>query len=359
MKGKITAGILIGSMLIMTTACGAQEQKEAEVVLVQDNSQETYHTATVGYGDVTKHVNLNCTYTATQTQNLSFPVDGYLIEKVNVKKGDYVTKGQLLVSLDVQDLKEQIEEQEYKIESLELKQKQTYELQDFDLESADTLFEYTGKSVQDRNELKKKKENILKQYKTTLEDLEDSILVEKDRLATEKARYEEGQMFAGINGELTYIKSSLLDTYSKKDELVLTISDQDTCYFVSDAMEYADFFAEGETLELTYRESGKDMVCPVQPALKESWNEEMYFKPVDGELIDTGKSGSLTLELDSRKNVLCVPADAVHESSNGTFVYLMQDGLPQMRYVTLGLVGDDTAEITDGLQPGEIIALTK
>ena len=359
MKGKATAGIIIGSMLFLATACGAQDTQESEIILVQENSQETYHTATVGYGDVTKHVDIHCTYTATQTQDLSFPVDGYLIEKVNVKKGDYVTKGQLLVSLDVQDLKEQIEEQEYKVESLELKREQTYELQEFDLASADTLFEYTGKSIQERNELKKKKENILKQYKTTLEDLEDSILVEKDRLAKEKARLDEGQMFAGINGEVTYIKTSLLDTYSKKDELVLTISDQDTCYFVSDDMDYADSFTEGEILEMTYRESGQDTVCPVQPALMESWDGQMYFKPVDSGLIETGKSGSLTLELDSRKNVLCVPTDAVHESSNGTFVYLMQDGLPQMRYVTLGLVGDTTVEIMEGLQTGEIIALTK
>ena len=91
----------------------------------------------------------------------------------------------------------------------------------------------------------------------------------------------------------------------------------------------------------------------------EIWNEQMYFKPVSDEIIASETGGKITMEYARKDNVLCVPSAAVHESDNGQFVYLQKDGVLEMRYVTIGLVGDNLTEITDGLEQGEIVALKK
>lgn len=348
-------------LMLTTTACAGKDTAEPEITLVKDSETQTYNTATVGYGDVTCKATVDCTYTATKEEQLSFAQDGYLVDQVNVKKGDYVTKGQLLVSLEVEDLENEIGEQQYAVDSLALKLEQTRELQDFDLKSAETLASYKEMTSEDRKNLQKQQENIRKQYTDTLEDLEDQLSIQQDRLDASRQKLSQGRIYAGISGEVTYVKSDLEDAYSKKDEVVVTISDQDSSVFYSDDMEYADFFAEGQTVELSYRELGEEFTCQVEPVKMDQWEADgkMYFKTVGTEFIESGKTGAITLTLETREHVLCVPTDAVHESSNGSFVYLMKDGMPQMRYVTLGLAGDTNVEITKGLEQGEIIALTK
>lgn len=162
-----------------------------------------------------------------------------------------------------------------------------------------------------------------------------------------------------MSGQVTYCKKSLVDTYSVKDETVIVVSNQDACYFVAEDTEWADYFAEGETVKLEYRIPGGQQTCEVVPALTDQWGELLYFKPVGEELWEIGTEGKITAELDRKDHVLCVPANAVHEADNGRFVYLVKDGLLEMRYVTVGLEGEAFVEIVDGLEQGDIVALKK
>lgn len=355
MKRKIWTAVLAGCLLF-TAGCAEQENEIPETILVQEGEEDAYPVTTVEYGEVVKSATVSCTYTSTDEEKLSFAVEGRPVERVNVEEGDYVTKGQLLAALDVQDLEEQIEEQQYGIESLELKKRQTQELLEFDLASADTLFTYTRQSRQDKKELQEKKEDINRQYRTTLEDLEDSIALENARLRESQETLAGGRLYAGISGQVTYCKSALADSYSRKDETVLIISDRDKSYFIAQDVSLADYFAEGTPVELTYWQSTGQVTCEVLPVLTDQWEEQMYFKPTGEEILPDGLSGNIQMELERKENVLCLPADAVHESDNGPFVYLAGDGLLEMRYVTVGLEGDAFVEITDGLEQGDIVA---
>lgn len=359
MKRKILAVILAGGMLFTTTGCGQQETGDLQPVLVQEEEEAAYPTTTVEYGEVVKNVTVRCSYTSTEKQDLSFPVDGGLIARVEVKMGDYVDPGQLLVALDVEDLEETIEELSFQIECQELKLAQTEEMKAFELASAERLYTYTYMTKQDKEDLAEKKESINKQYRTTLEDMNDQLHILKKKLEQSRQELADGQLFANITGEITYLENSLKDTYSKKDRVVVTISNLDACYFTTEDLAYADYFKEAESLTVSYRESGTEYTCEAVPALTDSWEEKMYFKPVGDEIIASKTNGTITLELERKENVLCVPGDAIHESDNGPFVYLEKDGLLEMRYVTVGLEGDTMAEITDGLEQGEIVALKK
>lgn len=359
MKRKILVAILTGSLMFTVTACGKQEMGEPQTLLVQENEEEAYPTATAEYGEVVKYISVQCKYMSMEKQELSFPDEGGLIERVEVELGDYVAKGQLLVALDVEDLEEKIEDLEYQVRSQELKLNQTEEMKEFDLASAERLFSYTYKTLQDKRDLKKKQDSIIKQYQTALEDIGDNLTIQRKRLRQYKEELKDGRLYADITGEITYIQEGMKDTYSKKDKVVVIVSNLDACYFISDDITYADCFEEGSSVFVNYMSGNENNTCEVVPVLMENWDEQMYFKPVGEEIIASETNGKITMEYARKENVLRVPAEAVHKSDNGQFVYLEKDGLLEMRYVTVGLEGDTWVEVTDGLEQGEIVALKK
>ncbi len=357
MKRKLMAMILAGGMLVQLTACGQQAVEAPQNLLVEEEEEEAFPTTTAEYSDVTRTVKIRCNYTSTEKQELAFPMDGGLIKRVEVKMGDYVSAGQLLVELEVQELEERIEAMEYQVQSQELRLKQTQEMKAFELDSADIMFNYTFMTDKDKENLKEQKAGIEERYKTTLEDMTDQLTIQKQRLQQCREELESGQLYAEITGEITYLQNELQDTYSKKDRVVVTVSNLDACYFVAEGTDYAEYFREDVSHFISYRESGTEYSSEVVPAIMDQWNDKMYFKVVGEEIIASETNGTLILEIGHRENVLCVPEDAVHESDQGPFVYLVNGGLLEMRYVTVGLVGDDFTEITGGLEQGEIVAL--
>lgn len=361
MKRRILAVILAGSTLLTVTGCGQQTVEVPQDILVQEDEEAAYPTTTAELGDVVKNITIRCQYLSTDKQELSFSMNGGLIERVEVEMGDYVSAGELLAALDIQDLEDQIEEQEYQVKAQELRIQQTEEMKAFDLESAEIMFGYTYQTQKDRDALRDKKASIEEQYRTTLEDMTDQLTLQKQRLQQSREELDAGQLFADITGEITYIDAGMKDTYSVKDRIVVTVSNLDECYFIVDDTEYADCFQEDESINIMYRISGAAYNCEAVPAHKDSWEEkgQMYFKPLGDEIIASKTNGTITMELDRKEQVLCVPVEAVHESDQGLFVYLVEDGLLEMRYVTVGLEGDTLVEITEGLKQGEIVALKK
>lgn len=361
MKRRFLTVILAVGVLLTITGCGQQTVEVPQDILIQEDEEEAYPTTTVEPGDVVKNITIRCQYLSTDKQELSFPVNGKLIERVEVKLGDYVSAGKLLAALDIQDLEEQIEELEYQVETQELRIKQTEEMKAFDLDSAEVMFGYTYQTRKDREALENKKAGIEEQYKTTLEDMSDQLTLLKQRLQQAREEWDAGQLIADITGEITFIDAGMQDTYSVKDRVVVTVSNLDECYFITDTTDYSDFFHEGESFEIMYRISGDPYTCEAVPAHMDSWEEmgQMYFKPLEEEIIPSKTNGTITMELDRREQVLSVPKLAIHESDQGPFVYLVEDGLLEMRYVTIGLEGDTLVEITEGLKQGEVVALKK
>jgi len=357
---KAIAVLLFSSMLLMTAGCGQRDEEEIKTFLVQEEGEEAYSTVAVSYDEVVKHATISCKYSSTHTEHLSFPVGEKLIEKVHVKSGDYVTKGQLLAELEVEDLELSIAEQEYAVEHLEMEIRQKEELKEFDLENAEIMYQdYSRQTKEDREHLKEQKEAIEKQYQTDLENLSDSLAISKKRLEQSRKEWNQGRLFASITGQITYMMNPLEDTYSIKDETIITISDLDACYFLADDKEYAEYFREDTPVTVVYKNAGVEYSCEAYPVDMDQWQLQMRFKPQLDEAIENGLNGKITIELGRRENVLCVPKDCVHESDQGPFVYLDKDGLLEMRYVKVGLLGDTLTEITDGLLEGETVALTR
>ena len=372
MRRKGLVFMLAGTLLLSCTGCGVQETEQSQVILTQEEEENGIPTTTVEYGEVIKNVSISCNYTSTDKQDLSFPVDGKVIEYLAVKKGDFVEKGQLVASLDVSDLEESIESLEYEIATLELQLKQTLEMKELKLANAKDWYEgYSLKKQSDKDYYKEQQKAIEEEYKNTIQELQDALEVSEKRLARNRQELKDGRLYAGISGQVTYFdkETSYFDmaakegfsakAVSEKDRTIMTISNLDASYFMTKELDYKEYFTPDATFEVTYTEDGRQCVCEVVPVMQENWEEQIYLKPVEGGIIANGTSGTIVMELGYKENVLCLPKEAVHKSDNGPFVYLVKDGLLEMCYVTVGLEGDTVTEITGGVEQGQIVALNK
>ena len=127
--------------------------------------------------------------------------------------------------------------------------------------------------------------------------------------------------------------------------------------FASDWTE--NYFKEGTEVEFVLSSVEKDNVFHVIPYEMENWTERMMFQAGDDMqdlTLAVGNTGMITLILDSRENVLRVPVYAVHTAAEKNYVYVEGDnGIREAKWVTVGLEGNDYAEIVEGLEEGDLI----
>ncbi len=72
--------------------------------------------------------------------------------------------------------------------------------------------------------------------------------------------------------------------------------------------------------------------------------------------LPVGASASVEAMAQRADNAILVPIEALHKTESGqTMVFVVQDGKVELRQVEVGLSTDTYAEITSGLQAGEVV----
>ncbi len=360
MKRKMAfLSVLLAGTLVFA-AC-KQEEDDKKVVVAGPKEQEiTYSTAVAEYDDITVTDSMDCTYAQTRQYDLSFGIGEHQIRSLNVKQGEMVQQGQLLASLDVEDMEDKIPglAHEYDVNVLKLQQQR--ELKEFDKASANTLFANGGMGTKDPNILNQKLSDIDKQYRDVIQDLEDAVSLSSARLREAKEQVQQGMIYAPVTGEVTFLSNVTEGSYSTVGETVVTVSDLSACYFLIEKLEYLDSIKEGETYEVQTGLGDNIETYEVTPAGMESWEEEgcMRFGVVDDNaLVELGTQGKLIVNLGEKTQVLCIPSEAIHTTEDGYYVYLLKDGIRQMQTVEIGLSGEEKTEITAGLKENDIVIL--
>jgi hypothetical protein len=162
---------------------------------------------------------------------------------------------------------------------------------------------------------------------------------------------------AGISGLVTFVKTALKGSYTTAGQTVITIQDTEECYFFADNASYREYFSEGDVAELvinTGTNKGTYEVTPVN--LSDEENLAFGFSGSDTAVngITVGTRASITLDLESRENVIAVPSRCIHKAGDRVYVYVVNEAGDRVtRYVEIGLEGDTYTEILSGLSEGE------
>lgn len=71
------------------------------------------------------------------------------------------------------------------------------------------------------------------------------------------------------------------------------------------------------------------------------------------ENIFLGVEAKVSIETDTAKNVVCVPASAVNTATDSTFCYVLKDGIVTKQKITTGVTASDYIEVEKGLKAGD------
>lgn len=340
--------------------CGCKGTEEDSVVMIEAEEENmAYGLISVVRDDVVLSKPLTCTYTQTQEQTVSFSVGGKRITKVHVNPGDKVKPGDLLVEMAEGDIGERIDELEYRIEKNKLLLGYLDKAEGFDEASAYTNFVSNNKNITE-DDVKRYDENqadIKQDYDYKREDYKDAIEFDEKELALLKSELAGTKIYSTMSGTVYTIKDNLEGSLSNKDEVVMTIVDSASGLFETTESSYAQYFTDGQIIEMSVVYGSAQGSYELTPFNKSSWGETQSFEIVSGpenEGIDVGTTGTIKIVLESRSQVLTLPLGAIYYADSKPYVYVLDENyFRQMKWIEVGLTGDDKVEITGGLNEGD------
>ncbi len=359
---KLTRVLLV--LPLVLSGCGSTQSEEDKLIIVEQAPKAVeYSMVETVVGDVVQTKEIECDYQQIEDMDLFFPVSEKVVSKVYVKKGDSVTKGQLLAELEVgENVDERIKTLEYQIARNTLLLNHLNEDEENEIALRKTKY-FAG--TEDTDENRENFEDSLADYRREneykREDYQDKIALDTMELEKIRADIEQCYIYAGMDGTIFFIKPNLEEAVSREGEKIMTIVDATECIFVSDEIEYASYFAEDSELDAVIGSGNKAENRKLVPYKIEEWEEEMRFtfsEVVDSTSIAIGTTGTITLTIDKRENVLKIPTEAVHTADGKQYVYIVGEGnTREVKWIEAGFYGDTEVEIISGLTEGEKVIL--
>lgn len=99
-------------------------------------------------------------------------------------------------------------------------------------------------------------------------------------------------------------------------------------------------------------------VSTISPAAGQTgmYTIKIEMKNTDGR-IKAGMMAEVSFTMESSKDTIVLPRNAVIEKDSETYVYVVEGGVAKKTAVTLGIEADDTIEITAGLADGDAVVI--
>lgn len=346
----------------MGVISGCAEVEEEPVVVIDSEPEGiTYDLVDVAVSDITLTKSFTCKYVQTKEQEVAFSVGGKRVDKVHVRVGDTVKKGDVLIELATDGLKEQIDEVEYRIAKNELLLSQLDEQEEFDKQEIYYNFVYrigdesiTDEDVKENDE----RNSVLEEnYSYKREDYEDAIEFDKQLLNKLKNELSTAKICSSMNGIIHKMNDNLEGSTAKKGEVVMTIVDNANGLFEANEPTFASNFQDGQMIPMKVVYGDAMGEYTLTPYNISGWNDTLTFSIVEApenEGIEVGTSGTITIVVDQRSQVLSLPRGTVYTADGKSYVYVLNDeNMREVRWVEIGLEGDDKIEILSGLEKGD------
>lgn len=334
-KKKWFWGVVIGLVVIVLVL----------VNLLNTNGTAKVSTAEVTEGSIVEQVYTNGKLEAGETNSVYSPASG-VVQAVEVKLGDTVKKGQQLLSLEMDQVKEQLDKEQINLQLTQAERlaakKQHFEsfkqavgenpdqeMEELDLTSFDLRIRSSELTIQSLN----------KQLANS------SVLVPADGVITALAA-EAGQMLA----EGTAL-ATIADVSSYKVTAYLNELDAGK---VSEGMQAV---VTGEAFEGEYE--GKITYLSRTAGLADQTSKDtsvemtVTLDKVSPEL-RAGYNVTVEMEIPDKERLL-VPINAVQYDGEKAYVYKVEEGIATRVEVTTGKESEDQIELVTGAVSGDVI----
>jgi len=333
----------IALLLLVTISTG--------YITFRQNGDEL-RTTTVKRQDITESVNASGNVQAKDYAELRFNTPSKIVW-LGVKKGDRVKKWQSVASLDKRTLEKNLR-----------KKLLDYQTNRWDFEQTQDNYDVDGRSLE-QVLLTDEEKRILEKTQFGLDksvlDVEIADVAAKDAVLVSPISgtvLSTGGLIAGEN-----LTAANLATK------IIKVADLSTLYFIAQIDE-VDFgkIQVGQKVEIQLdafpdqsfegavsfigKEGEKTLSGGVTIPI------EITFTKVD-ERLAVGLSGDADFIIAKKENVLSIPREFIKHNQGKTYVYVLENGKPVSREVTVGLSTISQTEVASGIEEGQEIVLVK
>ncbi len=348
---RITSLLCVFALTAGTLACG--KEKQEEIVLVEDKKEAHYSLTEAEQTDVVLSDKLTLRYVQKEQADQFFKLNGYLVKKIYVEKGDTVKKGDLLAELERPDLDDLLVEIETNIHDFETKLRFLNERQDLENDQAKRMKE--SGELKDDAAYEAYLQKIKEKYESDIKECENNIYYQTLRLDYYNESLEEGKLYANMDGIVSYVRTYSPNQTSSEFQKTVTIIDSAKCTFSCDDIRHSGLFSENTVYEITAIDG---TVYETHCHLSED-GTALNFDLIEPDFsIPIGTKAYFNVELERAENVVAVKNQAVHHAGDLYYVYYIdENNIRNVEYVDVGLIGDSLCEIKSGVKAGDILVL--
>lgn len=372
MKAKRLLGILLLSAVALGGCAGKSTQGD-EIIELKESALNAPQSTKVEKGDI-QVVTYYDAQVGPRVKQLTFAKEDSFGEFF-VELGDTVREGDVLATPALENLEEQIENAEEALESLTVNYnyrktslENSLNIANLGLEKAlehlETVElytpEYTATCVQAGNydEQRQKLELQLKQLKETY-DLE--LPYHQKKLQKLKDEYSGNLIIAPFDGTIIALAEAEYGNYINPKQYYVAIADtsvkyarcQNVSITVLNNLEGIVFWKDGKEYEAISIPMEHDYYMATINNGEDAYSEFEIVDP-SGEIED-GDYGKIKLITKEKKDVLLVPETALQLSGGKYYVYKDVDGKHERVAVEVGYKDGLKAEITEGLEEGDVV----
>ena len=261
------------------------------------------------------------------------------ITAVYVKAGDTVTKGQVLFTIDT----EQVANAKNSVDSAQVNLQKAQS----DLARMQILYDGGDLSEQEYEQYTNAVKTAQLQYNSAKTSYDQQVSY--------------SSVTAPISGKVESCSAEVYDRANMNGELCVISGEGEkkVTFYVTQRM--LENLAVGDSL--TVEKSGNTynaMIDEINTMVDDSTG---MFK-VEAQLTDTdnnaatGSTVKLTVTTGKAENVMTIPVDAVYYSGGKAYVYLYEDGKAKKASIEVGINDDDYVEVTDGLSADDLVVST-
>lgn len=299
------------------------------------------------------------------------------VKGVNVKVGQKVKKGDVLITYDVPDLNSAVRQAEIQYDNAVLQRKDLIAQRDENKRTKLDIDNEIAKLEESNNLQNMKTIEELKSAKSKIQDISDEKVkqaenaVELAKLALDGAKENKSKSKGSIvcekDGIVTAlnVKEGAMDSGAQPVVVVQDVTDLEVVMSLN-KYDSSRVKSGQEALIISGGNKYKGKISSIDPVAKEEVSAAgketslgVYLDILDkSDNLKVGFDVDVDILVEKAQGVLKVPAEAIKLDKKGTsYVYVIKDGKAEERKVKVGIQSDTQTEILSGLSKEEKVIL--
>lgn len=327
-----------GTLALSLCGCGKISAKDtAPKINLETYSKVEYDTVAVQQGDIASVLEMTLKPEDYESKNYSITQSDYKVDKVNVKEGDRVSKGDVMIAFQAKEVQDTIDQY--------IEQKAQDEM----------LIDHYTKlmAIDSEND-----------YTDDIAGLREDIELSNLYIEEQNERMKDYQVIAERDGTVTYVDENLQyeDTTVLAGATLITLVSGSSDYTATTDDAYA--FQVGEIYDAEFQIATYEMKLTKCDKYTDSATDKemqkLVFEPtMDMSGVKESDVLNMTINKPVIKNVIYVDKDAVFEGNDGNYyAYVVnEEGYRNAVKVTIGDTVDNYIIIKEGLKAGEQVTL--